>query len=673
MADICDVPQDVLPIPTPRSTEAGDPAVIAAHFDDLSSAVWMLEGPDHRVVAANRMARTGFGGRARIIGRPAGEALPALIRGELLVHCDQVYASGTPMMSRDWLAGGSADTPDADHDVVITATVQPTTRPGGAVRGLVVRVTLRDAATFRRDTTAASTVMGRRYRDARDVVVALQGSLLPAVLPVLPDVRLAARYLVANSEQAAGGDWFDAVPVGSNLSLVVGDVVGHGATASGVMGQLRAVLTEFLLEGMDLIEALARLDRFAVRVPGASGASVCLARLDRSTGELSYACCGQLPPLVISADGVARVLPVRSGGLLGVDSTAPSLERVQLLPGDVVVLYSDGLVERPGQSLRSGIDTLSELAAKAVAAKAVAEDAVAEDAVGGDRDAAESGAERICARVDQFLAGSDPADDVTLLAAEVGRPTPEPLRMNTLATPAVLADVRRRLGAWLSGIGAGQSDALSIQVASGEAVANVLEHAYPGGQGTVGLEALIDPDGRVCVTVTDQGRWRTPAPDAEIDDLGFNRMRSCMDSVEIDHTGTGTTVLMERQLSQPVIISEYREEPLGAGDDRHDLTVTRTQGALGPVVTVVGPVDIVTVEEVRQAMRTAGRSGLLPLTVDLSEVTMLASAGVHALHEQCEEALASGERLRVIAPPRSTSRDVLAFSGLADLVEVLDG
>jgi anti-anti-sigma factor len=362
--------------------------------------------------------------------------------------------------------------------------------------------------------------------------------------------------------------------------------------------------------------------------------------------------------LVISANGVARVLPVRRGGLLGVDSTAPSLERVQLLPGEVVVLYSDGLVERPGQSLRSGIETLSELAGKAV---------------GEHLDATESAAERICARVDEFLAGSDPADDVTLLAAEVGRCTPAPLSMSVLATPTVLTDLRERLAEWLSDIGAGHDDALSIQVATGEAVANVVEHAYRGIEGEVGLEALIDSDGRVCVTVADQGRWRAPAPDAEVDDLGLNRMRSCMDSVEIDHSGTGTTVLMERQLSQPVVIGEYNEDPGGPSVDRYDLTLTRSQGTVGPVVTVVGPVDIVTVDELRRAMRTAGQAGLLPLTLDLSAVTILASAGVHALHEQCEEALASGSRLRVIAPPRSASRDVLAFSGLADLVEVLDG
>jgi len=77
----------------------------------------------------------------------------------------------------------------------------------------------------------------------RGIVAELQEALLPTALPVLPRARIAARYLVAGQEQAAGGDWFDAIPLdGGAVALVVGDVVGHGLSASAAMGQLRAVL-----------------------------------------------------------------------------------------------------------------------------------------------------------------------------------------------------------------------------------------------------------------------------------------------------------------------------------------------------------------------------------------------------------------------------------------------
>ena len=111
----------------------------------------------------------------------------------------------------------------------------------------------------------------RRYTAAHDVVLTLQRSLLPAGLPVLPEVRTAAHYLVAAAEQAAGGDWFEAVPVGGQVVAVVGDVVGHGAKASAVMGQPRAVLVEFLLDGDDPATALVRLDRFASRCRAPAG------------------------------------------------------------------------------------------------------------------------------------------------------------------------------------------------------------------------------------------------------------------------------------------------------------------------------------------------------------------------------------------------------------------
>jgi anti-anti-sigma factor len=660
MADSSDARRDLVLVAAKGAPEIGDPELIASHFEGMSSALWMVAGPEYQVVAANRAARTGFGHDISPVGRPGAEVFPELVRQDLLTLCDQVYAGGTPLFNRDWPAGGSTRVGGVDQELTASASVLPTRDPGGAVVGLLVRVTVRDADTVGRDSDAAVAVLGQRYRDAREVVVALQRSLLPAVLPVLPDVRLAARYLVASREQAAGGDWFDALPVGSDLALVVGDVVGHGAAASGAMGQLRAVLMEFLLEGMDLAEALARLDRFAVRVPGGRGAAVCVARLDRSTQVLSYASCGQLPPLVISVSGDVRALPTRSGGLLGVDSSAPFIERVQLVPGDVVVLYSDGLVERPGHTLQSGIDALSALVSWAMTSD-------------GGAEAGTSAADRICARVDEYLAGAGSPDDVTVLVAEVGRSTPAPLVVEVLAAPSVLAELRHRLTVWLGEIGTESGDALALQVATSEALANVVEHAYPDGGGMVRLEALIDSDGRVCVTVADHGRWRPPSTNTEVRELGLDRMRSCMDSVELDHCETGTTVLMERQLSRPVIISEYRGDTSRWSPSTPEIAVTPSRRGDGaPIVTVVGPVDIATVDDFKRAMRDAGQGGVLPLTIDLTGVTILASAGVHALHEQCEEAMSSGQRLRVVAPPRSPSRDVLRFSGLADLVDVLD-
>src|ERR1700677_4513534 len=149
----------------------------------------------------------------------------------------------------------------------------------------------------------------------------LQQELLPKGLPVLPRARIAARYLVAAADQAAGGDWFDALPLaGGAVALVVGDVVGHGVAASAAMGQLRAVLRFVLAAQRDLTVALGQLDAFATFEPALHAATVCVAVLDPEGGALRYATCGPPPPLVVAPDGAARYLPTTGSGPLGTGS-----------------------------------------------------------------------------------------------------------------------------------------------------------------------------------------------------------------------------------------------------------------------------------------------------------------------------------------------------------------
>jgi serine phosphatase RsbU (regulator of sigma subunit) len=146
---------------------------------------------------------------------------------------------------------------------------------------------------------------------------------------------------------------------------VVGDVVGHGAAASAVMGQLRALLTEFLLDGDDLPVALRRLDRFASRTEGARGATVCLALLDPADGSVRYACAGHPPPLVVRPDGATRYLPAPGGVPLGVAGPDPETGTAFLRPGDLLLAYSDGLIERAGVARPDSTAELARVAADA--------------------------------------------------------------------------------------------------------------------------------------------------------------------------------------------------------------------------------------------------------------------------------------------------------------------
>jgi PAS domain S-box-containing protein len=118
----------------------------------------------------------------------------------------------------------------------------------------------------------------RLHQAEHDFADVLQRSLLPSELPALPRLSVAARYLPSAVGVAAGGDWYDLLPIDEDrVALVVGDVVGHGASAAAVMGQLRSALAAYLLDGHNPAAALERLDRFARRVPGATGSTcVCL-------------------------------------------------------------------------------------------------------------------------------------------------------------------------------------------------------------------------------------------------------------------------------------------------------------------------------------------------------------------------------------------------------------
>ena len=208
--------------------------------------------------------------------------------------------------------------------------------------------------------------VGDSVRD-RGIVAVLQEALLPTALPVLPRARIAARYLVAGQEQAAGGDWFDAIPLADgSVALVVGDVVGHGVAAAAAMGQLRAVLAELLAAEADLGTVLERADAFAARRPALRAATLALAVLDPAGGTLRYTTCGHPPPLVIGIDGAARYLEGTGTGPLGTGSP-PVLATSVLAPGELLMLYSDGLVERPDRTIAEGMAELAVAAAGAVA------------------------------------------------------------------------------------------------------------------------------------------------------------------------------------------------------------------------------------------------------------------------------------------------------------------
>ncbi|WP_432155226.1 SpoIIE family protein phosphatase [Streptomyces sp. bgisy153] len=196
----------------------------------------------------------------------------------------------------------------------------------------------------------------------RTVAARLQHALLPLSRRAvrLAGLRVEVSYLPAQSGLSVGGDWFSAIelPDGDAL-LVVGDVAGHGMDAVATMAQLRFTAKGMVITGSTLTGALARLNTLLLHSRGPHGsATMVLARYRAAERRLVWAQAGHLPPLLVRG-GRARCLDRPAGVLLGACDT-PLYEEAEcrLEAGDRVVLYTDGLVERPGESIDQGLERL---------------------------------------------------------------------------------------------------------------------------------------------------------------------------------------------------------------------------------------------------------------------------------------------------------------------------
>lgn len=204
----------------------------------------------------------------------------------------------------------------------------------------------------------------RAFQQEHQIAESLQRALLPATVPQVAGMDVAVRYLAATDGASVGGDWYDVLAFeGGKVALVVGDVVGHDIAASTSMGQVRSALRACACEEPDNPRAaMARVDRLFTPLE-LSYATCVLAVLDPATGDLRWSNAGHPPPLLVR-DGDATFLEDGLGVLLGVTEGAGAREGTATLrPGDLLVLYSDGLVERRGESLADGLARLAASAA----------------------------------------------------------------------------------------------------------------------------------------------------------------------------------------------------------------------------------------------------------------------------------------------------------------------
>jgi anti-sigma regulatory factor (Ser/Thr protein kinase)/putative methionine-R-sulfoxide reductase with GAF domain len=352
------------------------------------------------------------------------------------------------------------------------------------------------------------------------VAVLLQRSLLPRRTVDRVGVAVASRYLPARDE--VGGDWYDVIELPSGmLGIVIGDVVGHGIRAAALMGQLRTALRAYALQGHGPGPTLELVDRYVASMSDDTMATAAYAVLDPENGKVQFATAAHLPP-IITGGGRAYVEEVTPAPPLGAFpyGSCPEHE-LTLANGQILVFYTDGLVERPGTALNLSISELALTLGKATSAESACRLAF-----------------------DELVPPEGLRDDAAIIAVENGH-IPTELFLRLPAEPHVLADMRRGLRRWLRSHGATDSDVTEVTLAVSEACSNAVEHAYSPAPAVFVLEARAKGD-EITIVISDQGRWR--APRGQDRGRGLTIMKSAMDDVEVSSDQAGTTVTMRRKL-----------------------------------------------------------------------------------------------------------------------------
>jgi anti-anti-sigma factor len=240
----------------------------------------------------------------------------------------------------------------------------------------------------------------------------------------------------------------------------------------------------------------------------------------------------------------------------------------------------------------------------------------------------------------------------------------QPLVLDQPAVPASLPAVRRRLSAWLTGLGMGEQDRVGVMVAVGEACANAAEHAYRGAApGPMHVRASVDVDGVLTVTVRDEGTWRPPDRDPGDRGRGLLIMRQLVDGVVLEEQG-GTTVTLSVRLRRT---ADTDADPAVA---EGGATVEVDRSGPRVVVRVSGAVDQISAEQVRIRLLEASHGGTVPADLDLTEVVLFSSSAVRVVLAVARIARDEGWRLGVRAEEGGVTRHILEISGLAGLVDL---
>ncbi|MBF9129037.1 SpoIIE family protein phosphatase [Plantactinospora sp. S1510] len=370
----------------------------------------------------------------------------------------------------------------------------------------------------------------RRFETQHGTAQLLQRSMLPEHLPDLPLLRIAARYDAGVDGNAAGGDFYDAfaLPDG-RLAVVLGDVAGHDVQAAALMGQVRAALRALALSDPDPTQVLAGLDRLVTSLSAEAHSdelfvTVVYGLIEPGGERLTIASAGHPPPLIRRGSpgqpAAVRYVDVPPGVPLGLDGPRATVT-VDFPPGDTLLLFSDGVVERRQRSLSEGFDLLAT--------------AVAGAATGDPR--------TLCALATGAVPGST-EDDVAVLAVEHATTPSRSASMEVPAEPTAPGRVRHWMSAQLTLWAVPEQVVSGAVLCTSELTTNALLHAGTAAR----VEIDLSPE-RLLVSVADSGTrgavTRTRTEKLSSRGRGLGLIEQLSDAWGTDPTVRGSTVWFE--------------------------------------------------------------------------------------------------------------------------------